>query len=197
MGLTITAGPAIEPIARADAQIYVEYPDTDRDDLLDQVITAARLEVEARTRRQLITATYAWTLDSFPGLSGTLYIPRPPYQSTTTLAFVDTAGAADTLIENTDFVIGTPETNSGKSRMCPAYGLVWPSTYTEPDSVTVTFKSGYGDAAASVPAALRLAMSMLISADFDWRPGVVEFKTDGMDERLMRILTPYIVPEFG
>ena len=195
--MTITAGPAIEPIVLADAQKYIEYAGDDRDDLINLVITSARQEVEKRTRRQLITATYAWTLDDFPGTSGFLYYPHPPYQSTVSLAYNDLDGTAQTLTEGTDFVVGTPESHAGKSRAVPAYGYVWPGTYTEPDAVTVTYKAGYGDNAADVPEALRLAMYMLISAGFDWRPGVVEFKTDAIRERLMMLLASYVVPEFG
>ena len=194
MGLTITAGPAIEPISRADAQKYIEYEGADRDDLIDLVITAARKDIESRTRRQLITATYVWTLDGFPAV---MYYPRPPYQTTTTLAYVDTNGSPQTLTENTEWVVGTPEGNTGKSRAVPAYGYVWPATYSEPDSVTMTYDAGYGNNATDVPADVLLAMSMLISAGFDWRPGIVEFKTAAIEDRLSRILSSYVVPEFG
>ena len=81
--------------------------------------------------------------------------------------------------------------------MVPAYGYVWPSTYSEPDAVTVTYKAGYGNAATDVPAQLRLAMSMLISAGFDWRPGTVEFTTASIEDRLARLLAPFVAPQFG
>jgi len=190
----ITVEPSVEPLTRAEAKAFILYEDTIQDDLVDTLITAARAEVERRIRRQLITATYEWKLDDFPYNSGPLYIPRPPLQSISSLAYTDTAGDAQTLTENTDFIV---DIHNEPGRITPAYGTVWPNTYSEINVVTVTYNAGYGDDAADVPAQLKVAMRWIISAAFDIRPGVVEFKLYDLETRLNFLLTPFVIPEFA
>lgn len=168
MGLEITVEPAAEPISTAEAKAHVRYELTDEDTLIDSLIVAARKQVEMFTRRQLVTATYSWTLDEFPNSSGTLYVPAPPLISIGSFSYVDTDGATQTLAESTGYLL---DTKSEPGRLTPAYETTWPGTRTIMNAVTIVFDAGYGDA-TTVPDTLKQAMLLLIGHWFENREAV-------------------------
>lgn len=163
MGLTKTVEPTEEPVSVAEAKAHMEYEITDRDPAITSMIKAARIHVETITRRQLVTATYAWTLDAFPS-GGVLSIPRPPAATVTSIAYTDTSGNPQTLatsVYDTDFT-------SEPGRIVTAYGQTWPSTRDEIDAVTVTYTAGYG-AASAVPDTFKLAILQMVAFSFGFR----------------------------
>ena len=62
----IVNGPAIEPIALADAKKWLKLETSDDDDVVGALITAARLMLEAQIRRMLITQTWRLIYDRWP-----------------------------------------------------------------------------------------------------------------------------------
>jgi len=169
MRVELSSGPAVEPVsvAQAKRQLWVEH-NTDNT-YIEGLVTAARQLVEARTRRQLITATWKLYLDGWPSRGpttatkdeGAIYLPKPPVQSVSNIKYYDTSGTEQTLSTSyytTDFVSNPP-------RIVEAYGYTWPSLYDRINAVTVTYVAGYGDAATDVPAALRHAIKLLV---YDW-----------------------------
>uniref|UniRef100_A0A6M3K180 Putative head-tail connector n=1 Tax=viral metagenome TaxID=1070528 RepID=A0A6M3K180_9ZZZZ len=63
---------------------------------------------------------------------------------------------------------------SEPGRISLAYGKSWPTTTLRPvNGIKVTFTAGYGDAASSVPAAVRQAMLLLIGHLYENREAVV------------------------
>ena len=67
MGLVIATAPAAEPISTADAKLHLRVDITDDNDLIDALVKVAREHVEIITRRALITQTWDYYLDDFPG----------------------------------------------------------------------------------------------------------------------------------
>ena len=167
MGLTQTSGPAVEPLSLTDAKLHCRIDGSVENTMVTAWIQAAREYVENFTRRQLITATWAYTLDAFPA---TILVPRPPLQSVTSLAYVDSNGDTQTLTENTDFV-----KNTGRviGQVYPAYGESWPATRWYPQAVTLTYVAGYGDAASDVPQAIVAAIKLLVAHWYENREAVV------------------------
>lgn len=158
-GLTLVTPASVEPITVDELKAHLRIADHDADNaILTAIISAAREYVEIRLDRQLVTATWKLWLDRFPGAyseyaapvtwrSGVIRVPRPPLQSVTTLEYVDTDGALQTLATS-EYQVST---SRSPGRIAPARFKVWP--VTDPltmDAVRVTFVAGYG-LAASVP----------------------------------------------
>src|SRR6185312_8936387 len=63
--LLLTA-PAVEPLTLDEAKSYLRIDTADEDATVTALIAAARLHVEALTRRALVTQTWRLTLDAWP-----------------------------------------------------------------------------------------------------------------------------------
>lgn len=167
MALSLVTAPAAEPITLAEAKAHLRVDITDDDSLITALITAARQHVEVITRRQLITATWDLTLDTWPD-GDTILVPLPPLQSVTSITYKDSAGTVYTL-PTIDYIVDTAEE---PGRVVLAYGKTWPSTTLYPaGAITVRFTAGYG-AAAAVPQAIKQALLLMIGHWYENREAV-------------------------
>lgn len=168
MGRSQTVAPATEPLSLADAKLHLRVVSDDDDDLITALIQGAREYVETFLRRQLVTATWAMTLDEFPDSDGDITLPLPPLASVTSIAYVDGDGDDQTL----DSANYTVHTNCEPGKITLAYGESWPSTRDQPDAVTVAFVAGYG-AAAAVPAGIVAAIKLVLGDLYENREAAV------------------------
>ena len=162
-----TTLPATEPIDRTTAKAHIRVDITDDDTLIDALIIAARDLVERAIERQLITATWVYKMDSFPGSAGTIRLPYPPLIAVSTITYVDEAGVTQTLDSSTY----TVDNYSEPGRIVPAFDVSWPPTRRQINAVTVTFTAGYG-AATAVPQPIKQAMLMLIGNWYESREAI-------------------------
>lgn len=77
-----------------------------------------------------------------------------------------------------------------RTAVIPARGAVWPSVDADPEAWRITFRAGYGDRGADVPAPIRSAILLMVADLFDGRDGktlasLVENPT------IARLLDPY------
>lgn len=165
MSLVQTIAPVSEPVslAEAKAHCHVETDVTEDDTFFDALIAAARESCEARTRRQLVSATFALRLSGFP-CGDVIELPKPPLVSVSSITYVDVDGATQTL--STDVYEVDPYTTPG--RVVLKYGQVWPSTRDQRNGVTITFVAGY----AEVPKLLKQGMLMRIAHWYENREEV-------------------------
>ena len=156
MSLVQTIAPASEPITLTDAKAHlrVETDFTEDDAIIGTFISAARESCEARTGRQLVTATYALRLSGFP-CGDSIEIPKPPLVDVTSIAYVDTDGATQAL--STDVYEVDHYTTPG--RVVLKYGQVWPATRSQRNAVAITFVAGY----EAAPQLLKQGMLMRIA----------------------------------
>lgn len=168
----------------ADANLGAGAPSTNTtgDPLISMLITSARQAAELELNRYLITQTLDLYLDYFPGQDPRWWqdhqrsifykdiyeIVMPPLQSVTSITYVDTDGATQTLA--TDQY--TVDTKGQPARIAPAYGCSWPSTRQQNNAVTIRFVAGYG-AAAAVPQCIKNWMLMKISTAYQYREALV------------------------
>lgn len=143
----------------ADASLGVGCPTTNTtgDPELAATITAARQYVETVLRRALVTQTWQLTCCGFEG--AVIRLPKPPLQAVTLIEYVDAAGVVQTL-DPTTYTVAT-DTLPGEIRR--AYGKTWPTTRAVEDAVRVTFRAGYGDTGAAVPAPIRSAIKLVLA----------------------------------
>ena len=153
MNLTRTLDAESEALSLADVKNQLRITGTDDDDALRLFIAAIRHRVENHIRKTLITSTWVLKFDAFePDLC--LYMS--PIQSITSVVYIDTDGASQTLAS-------TGYQFDASGRLAPSYGNEWPSTRDQFDAVTVTYIAGETHA-GNVDQDIKLAMLLWIGA---------------------------------
>lgn len=156
--ILVTVEPATEPLTLAQAKDQCEVQGTDHDALLTSYIVAARTFVEKITATKLMSQTVEMRCSQWCDLDR---LPVGPITSVTSVQYLDTAGALQTLATTVyeSVLIGlTPSIRLKISQTFPA-------TRTVTDAILVTAVAGY----AALPATIGHALRLLISAWFDSR----------------------------
>lgn len=168
MGLIISTEPVEEPVSMEEFRIDRRITDDSEDTLLRTCLIAARIYTEKVIARQLVNATYVYTLSNFPN---EIRLPMPPLSSVTSIQYVDTDGATQTLSAATYTVVTNTQTAGG---VVLAYNQSWPTTRDVVDAVTVTYVAGYGANASAVPDHFRKAIMLIAGGMFEYREDVAE-----------------------
>lgn len=173
MSLTIATAPAVEPVTLEQAKHHLRVEAVTDEAVIDLHILAARERAEEVTGRALITQTWTWKLDGFPGSAAIpLRVPRPPLASVTSIAYIDTDGVSQTWAAS-KYDVATPGGPfADRGRIMPAYNEVWPTVRAQMDAVTIVFVAGYG-VAEDVPALIVSAMLLHIGTLFEHRESIV------------------------
>jgi len=187
---TLVTPPAAEPLTAEDVRTYlrVDDDDTSQDTVISLLITEARRYAETYTGRSLMPQTWQAVADQFPGCwlppapfsayaygsragllehhsdEAVIQLARGPVTSITSITYVDTNGATQTMDPATYIL----DTSDLVQRVAPAYGMSWPSTRRQLAAVKIQFAAGYADA-ASVPATIRNWMLVRIATAFEHR----------------------------
>ena len=186
--LQVTSPPAIEPVPLAIAKQHCRVDHSADDDLIQSYVTAARVMVEGYLSRALITQTLAWTLrpeDQLnPNMSRvprSLYLPRAPVQSLTSVIATDYLGNTTTFtpatLPTTTPLLGyVLDLSLEPGRMIigettPMTGGLLPAS-TVLDNLRIVFVAGYGLTADDVPQNIRLAIQMLTAFIYENRGDV-------------------------
>jgi uncharacterized phiE125 gp8 family phage protein len=161
------SGPAVEPITLAEMKAYLRVEDDDsaQDDLISGLIKAARLTVEAASRRVLIEQSWRVVLDRWPR-DGVVLLPLSPLIAVDAIRIADATGAATELPDDAFeadglrepprlFVEDAPE--PGRSR----------------NGISIELRAGYGATPDMVPATLKLAIRILVAHWFENRGDVI------------------------
>jgi uncharacterized phiE125 gp8 family phage protein len=104
-------------------------------------------------------------MDGFP-TADELFLARSPVSSVTSVAYVDSNGAAATMTVTTDYLVDT-YTIPGRIYLAPTAS--WPNTYGEPNDVTITYVAGYGAAATAVPVEFKHLMKLIVGDLYTYR----------------------------
>jgi len=159
--ITITP-PDAEPVSVEDVKIAARLDAESFDDQMALLlIPAVRIEAEHRLGRRLITQTVELVLDKFP--DGEIDLLLPSVQSITSVKYLDSAGAEQTVI-NTDYSLDNAKS---PARVLLDIDASWPATYAVPNAVRVRYVVGYGDDDASVPANVRLWITAMVVQALD------------------------------
>ncbi len=147
----------------ADASLGAACPTTNTtvDPYLTAILKAAREHVEDITGRAILTQTWDYYLDEFPG-DDYIQLPFGNLQSVTHIKYTDSDGTQTTMTVTTEYLV---ETNGeGYGRIVLPYGETWPS-FTEYTSnpIVIRFIAGW-TTAALVPYKIKAAIKM-IAAD--------------------------------
>jgi uncharacterized phiE125 gp8 family phage protein len=161
-GLALVTGPTLEPVSLAEVKDHCRVDDANQDGLLAGYLLAARQHVETFLGRALIQQTFDLKLDfCWPRRCGLIEIqlPKPPKSSVTSITYVDTAGATQTLSS----ALYQLTERYAQGLIVPAYGASWPTPRWQYDAITVRFVAGYGTQPGAIPEAIRQAILLLVS----------------------------------
>ena len=191
-GISQTVAPSTEAVAIADVRRHVNLgaSNTDHDSVLTLLMARARIYCENFTNRQLVSATYALTIDGFPIGREKLYLPKSPIQSITSVAYLDSDGASQTLSSAAYRLTS----NRDPGYLTLAYGYNWPTTRAVSDAVTITFVAGYG-AIGTVPEAIKQAIMLLIGHWFANRGDNAELQWNTVRWGVHALLDQYRVAD--
>ena len=162
--------PANTPLTLEEAKQHIRIDDTANDAYIQDLIHAVTSHVEGYLGRTLITTTYSWHQDRFPGWgSGVMFVPRPKLQSVESITYVNQSG--DSTTWGSTFY--TVDTVSQPGRIQPAWQETWPIARRQHNAITVKYDAGYGDDAKDVPMDIRRGMLFMLGHLYENRQDVV------------------------
>lgn len=157
-GLERISGPASEPVTLAEAKLHLRVDDdlTADDDLIRDLIAAAREFCEETLGRALVLQTWKLSLDYFH--SWEIRLPRPPLSSVTEIKYVDSGSGVLTVLSPTLYDV---DAASRPGRITPTWAGYWPAVRRHPNAVQITYTAGVADVTAT-PRCVKQAMLLLI-----------------------------------
>lgn len=147
---TLITPPLVEPIDLEFVKQHLRFSPTTEDTLIDLYISMARHWFEEQTGLQLITATWARTLDARP--SDGILLPRRPVQAVISISSDN--GSPETVMDASGYRVVTSSVGPGRVEWTTGS---WPGTRGR-----VVYTAGYGDAPGDVPELIRGALLMLV-----------------------------------
>lgn len=193
MHIEVVTAPAVEPISTTDAKTHLRETATGQDTRIAVAIESARMAVEAWTGRALITRTLDLKLPGFPREIVLPYAPLASATQVTHVKYVDTDGAEQTLVLDTDYRVLAPSgPQCSHGRIILQYNETWPSTRAQPDAVRVRWVAGYATSATgSIPGALKDAMLLLIGDSFENREAQVAGTSMAENKAVQNLVWPF------
>lgn len=175
LSLSVVTPPASEPLDLTTVKNFLRVEIAEDDALINGLITTARLTAENYLRRQLITATLRYTLDSLPAslygfpVERAIWLPRPPLQSVTSFTYLDLEGNTQTLDPSTYFV----DIYSEPGRVALNPYKIWPLTQRlHANGATIVYVAGYGSSGSNVPQNIISGMLLMIGHWYSNRSAV-------------------------
>lgn len=181
----LIAAPAIEPVSLADAKAWLREDANDEDALIQTLIAAARMSLEAATRRFFVTQSWRLIFDTWPCStleSRMLAIPFAPFQSVTEIRWFDAGDGAHIIDAATYRASMDAEGGRIFFRAAPAAAL------RETDAIEIDFTVGYGAAANATPEPLRRALLILVA---HWRENRGDADERALPPAVARLVAPF------
>jgi len=166
MTATLLTGPALEPVALIDVKAHLRVDHDDDDALLTASIVAARLHVEAVTRRVLITQEWRVHLSRWPR-GRVLRVRVAPLISVDAVR-VRVGGGEPVTVDPDAY---DADTASVPGRLVVDAGAPSPAGRAA-NGIEIDVTAGYGATAPDVPSPLRHAVMMLVAHWYEHR-GIV------------------------
>ena len=194
--LTRTVAPATL-ISTDDMKDWLKVDISDDDTLIGDLVDAVAGHLDGRDGilgRALLTQTWTLQLDDFPCETwddpyAGIRVPLPPLQSVSSITYLDTAGAEQTLATSVYAV----DTASQPGIISLRNGQSWPSVLDQRNAVTITFVAGYGAAASDLPRPLRQAAKHMVAAWYDNRSAVIAESLSELPFGVRALLAPFVV----
>jgi uncharacterized phiE125 gp8 family phage protein len=163
MYATLLTPPALEPVSLAEAKAHLRLETGDDDTLVSTLVTAARIQVEAATRRVLVSQTWRLTLQAWP--DGPVVLPFAPASAVTRVAVYDAADVA-----------AVQPASAYRLELDDPPRLVLIGPVARPgrrvNGIEIDVTAGYGSSGLAVPQPLRQAIMLLVARWYENRDGI-------------------------
>jgi uncharacterized phiE125 gp8 family phage protein len=141
--------------------------------------------------RALMPQTWRLEMPDWPGDYEILELPMPPLIAVTSVIYLDTNGAEQTLAST----VYRTRITAGRGQFMLADDQTWPTAMNDyPDAIRITFDCGYQDAASPssnpIPECIRQAILVLAQSMYD-RPG------EDIPEAVYSLIRPFRVGALG
>ena len=188
MPTKVITAPTYEPISVADVAEYLRVDDLAADqDLLENLITAARQYLEQHLNRSLATQTLE---EALTGWANPIVLDSS-LQSVTSIKYIDVNGAEQTLASNQYLV----DTYAEPAQITPAYNVTYPELYDVPNNVKVRYVAGYTSGGSPdtnpLPKPIRFAMMLVIGDLYANREAAVTGTTYTVNPTVQNLLQFY------
>lgn len=188
MSSILLTGPAVEPIALAEAKAYLRVEHDDDDDVIAALIAGARVHVEAQTRRALITQTWMLVRDVWP-IDGRILLLPAPLRDLSAARIVKRDGNEQSINLNLFTIDGAG---------APAVLAFAPGTMPISDrpvaGIELDIETGYGDAPTDVPEPLRQAIRLLVAHWYENRGlATIGHEVAVLPRTVSALIAPYVV----
>lgn len=161
MSAVLLTPPVNEPLTLAEAKAFLRVEHGDDDDVITALIAAARVHVEAMTRRALLAQTWRFVLDAWP--RDGRFAPRiGPLRELVAARLVDADGTVRDM-DGESFVVDM----AANVIAAPCFALPVPGRAHA--GIELDVRCGYGADAGDVPADLRQAVRLLLAHWYDHR----------------------------
>ena len=191
MHLELVTPPAAEPLSLAEGKAHLRATGTDEDALITRLLAAARRQVEAVTRRRLITQSWRIYFDAFPGSADLVLPDVAPVSAISSMKYIDTSGVLQTVSSSVYQLVA-----EAPARIVLAYDQTWPSERGDRDGVRVEVTAGYGAAGNNVPEDILAAQLLILGHLYEHREDVGDFEIHQIPAGAQALLSPYVVPAF-
>ncbi|HZP20087.1 MAG TPA: head-tail connector protein [Bauldia sp.] len=166
MTAALITGPALEPVSLAEAKAHLRLDTDDDDQLVTAAIAAARVHVEAATRRALIEQEWRVYLDAWPKRR-IVTIPVAPLIAVDAVTVFDHTGDP-VPVDAGDYEVDTVSVPGRLVLSSPLPVIVGRAV----NGIEIDVTAGYGPSSVDVPAALRQAVMMLVAHWYEHRGAV-------------------------
>jgi uncharacterized phiE125 gp8 family phage protein len=174
--------PAVEPLTLDEAKEYLRVETADEDDSIAALSAAARLLVEAQTRRALITQSWRLVLDGWPA-SGRIAVRPAPLQTLSAARVYDLDNVAHALD-----VQGFVPDRAGSALDFLPWAVMQPGRPAA--GIELDVVCGEGDGPGDVPEALRQAIRLIVAHWYDNR-GDAAGGAASVPAGVHALITPY------
>ncbi|SIQ01737.1 MULTISPECIES: head-tail connector protein [unclassified Bosea (in: a-proteobacteria)] len=176
--------PAEEPISLAEARSFLRLDQSDEDDLLTMLVTAARLMVEAASGRCLVDQHWRIVLDCWPQ-AGEIRLPLSPVSTILAARVYDATGTAqpvDPAAMALDSLSDPPLIRIGGELPAPG---------RDHGAIEIDVVAGFGPDATDVPGPLRQAVLRLTARWFEERGDVASRDAQALPVPIAALVAPY------
>ncbi len=188
MALISLTSPAVEPISVTDVKTFLRFDNTHEDVLIGSLITTARLYVENKINRKLISQDCLLYLDKI-SKTRLLDIVVGPIQTVTQIQIYN-ANNSPTLIAPDSYEL---DLISYPARLFQKQAD-WAQETRKFNAIEITMRIGYGDNSTDVPEPIRQAMRILVAHWFERRePVILGSSAVHVPETVVSLLTPYMM----
>ena len=199
-GLTVITPPSFEPVLLADMRMHLRMDAdlTDEDTLIETLISAGREWIENYTGRTLCETVLEASFPGYPDWY--IDLPRPPIIGVESFKY-RTADGTDTTLASDQYTVNTSVAYF--PRIVPAYGVTWPGTRWQANSLRVRYTAGYAragspDERSLIPASLRSALKLIVGHLFEHREAAIDqLKVEELPLGVKWLCSPYRVEGLG